>query len=508
MANGAKAFETGTRSALTEFLSQIAPKMLQDTLQYDRQEELFERELAEKKRVSDEENDKFMLGQFMKIGNIDQRKAAVNAYNPSSELGMKQHNAFKDVVETSANRLADANAFLKGYQNMIGSGAENFVYNNVEYTKESGLNELEIRLGNSIEPQIKNMYQNYLTSTNIKDKTTNQNLANLFASFLPEESRAAVTQLSNSNINTDSFTKSVGFVINASESSKTASLNFYNTEQGQDFLRRLTPEQRNNLYKDLDLLGDAVVSGDGSSDDNKDKGTSTFFGKKDGTTTNLNQFSAIKSYFSEKKQPFNEENLIEFANVITKSDKEQSMLDNNIDEATYDALRKEADSFLKLDEDVEQKISGVDVGLTTGKSIGLSFEAKNPDEKITGLELRPGKGVVPGIGLKTVNQQVESFENALSKLNVDLNISGKKGKAGNTISISNNPVEQRGVILNLKQALNEGVRMNKLKNQNETLIANKVIPLLIQTIEQEFQKEQPQEIEVNILELIKQANIQ
>ena len=50
--------------------------------------------------------------------------------------------------------------------------------------------------------------------------------------------------------------------------------------------------------------------------------------------------------------------------------------------------------------------------------------------------------------------------------------------------------------------------MNKLKNQNETLIANKVIPLLIQTIEQEFQKEQPQEIEVNILELIKQANIQ
>ena len=278
MANGAKAFETGTRSALTEFLSQIAPKMLQDTLQYDRQEELFERELAEKKRVSDEENDKFMLGQFMKIGNIDQRKAAVNAYNPSSELGMKQHNAFKDVVETSANRLADANAFLKGYQNMIGSGAENFVYNNVEYTKESGLNELEIRLGNSIEPQIKNMYQNYLTSTNIKDKTTNQNLANLFASFLPEESRAAVTQLSNSNINTDSFTKSVGFVINASEASKTASLNFYNTEQGQDFLRRLTPEQRNNLYKDLDLLGDAVVSGDGSSDDNKDKGTCTFFG--------------------------------------------------------------------------------------------------------------------------------------------------------------------------------------------------------------------------------------
>ena len=250
------------------------------------------------------------------------------------------------------------------------------------------------------------------------------------------------------------------------------------------------------------------MSGDGSSDDNKDKGTSTFFGKKDGTTTNLNQFSAIKSYFSEKKQPFNEENLIEFANVITKSDKEQSMLDNNIDEATYDALRKEADSFLKLDEDVEQKISGVDVCLTTGKSIGLSFEAKNPDEKITGLELRPGKGVVPGIGLKTVNQQVESFENALSKLNVDLNISGKKGKAGNTISISNNPVEQRGVILNLKQALNEGVRMNKLKNQNETLIANKVIPLLIQTIEQEFQKEQPQEIEVNILELIKQANIQ
>ena len=115
---------------------------------------------------------------------------------------------------------------------------------------------------------------------------------------------------------------------------------------------------------------------------------------------------------------------------------------------------------------------------------------------------------MPGIGLKTVNQQVESFENALSKLNVDLNISGKKGKAGNTISISNNPVEQRGVILNLKQALNEGVRMNKLKNQNETLIANKVIPLLIQTIEQEFQKEQPQEIEVNILELIKQANIQ
>jgi hypothetical protein len=504
MANGAKAFETGTRSALTEFLSQIAPKMLQDTLQYDRQQELFERELEEKKRVSNEENDKFMLGQFMKISNIDQRKAAINAYNPSSELGEKQLIAFKDVVGTTANRLADANAFLKGYQNMIGSGAENFVYKGVTYNRDSGLDELEVRLGNSVEPQIKGMYQNYLTSTNIKNKTTNQNLAQLFASFLPEESKAAVTQLSNSNINTDDFTKSVGFVINASESSKTASLNFYNTEQGQDFLRTLTPEQRNNLYKDLDLVDDSVVSDDGGTR----KDTSTFFGKRDGTTTNLNQFSFIKSYFSEKNQPFNEKNLIEFANIITKSDKEESMMDNNIDEATYDALLKEANAFLQLDEDVEQKISGVDVGLTGGKGIGLSFEARNPDEQITGLEFQPGRGGMPGIGLKTVNKQVQSFENALSKLNVDLNISGKKGKAGNTISISNNPVEQRGVILNLKQALNEGVRMNKLKNQNETLIANKVIPLLIQTIEEEARKEQPQEIEVNILELIKQANIQ
>ena len=186
----------------------------------------------------------------------------------------------------------------------------------------------------------------------------------------------------------------------------------------------------------------------------------------------------------------------------------------NLDEDSYNALSKELDAFLQLDVDldknVEEKISdtGAKIGFNVvGKYPTLDISAKNPDEQITGLELKTSL-TGAGVGLKTVNKQVESFENALSKLNVDLNISGKKGKAGNTISISNNPVEQRGVILNLKQALNEGVRMNKLKNQNETLIANKVIPLLIQTIEQEFQKEQPQEIEVNILELIKQANIQ
>ena len=55
---------------------------------------------------------------------------------------------------------------------MIGSGAENFVYKGVTYNRDSGLNELEVRLGNSLEPQIKGMYQNYLTSTNIKDKIT------------------------------------------------------------------------------------------------------------------------------------------------------------------------------------------------------------------------------------------------------------------------------------------------------------------------------------------------
>ena len=508
MANGAKAFETGTRSALTEFLSKIAPKMLQDTLQYDRQQELFERELEEKKRVSNEENDKFMLGQFMKISNIDQRKAAINAYNPSSELGEKQHIAFKDVVETSADRLADANAFLKGYQNMIGEKAENFVYKGVKYDRDSGLHELEVRLGNSVEPQIKGMYQNYLTSTNIKDKITNQNLATVFKSFLPEEAGTAIDKLAQqSNMSSDRFSQTVNVLISTNQDAKTATIRFFNTEQGQDVLQSLSDENKRAMLKDLDLLDDSVVFDDGDTDDEKDKSTGTFlgFGKRDGTTTNLSNFSSTKKYFEKMKKPFNEETFIKYANVMTTTPKDEIIKEDNLDEDTYNVLLKEAEAFLKLDEDV----SGVDVNLTAGKGVGLSFEARNPDEQITGLELQPGRGGMPGIGLKTVNKQVQSLENALSKLNVDLNISGKKGKAGNTISISpgDNPLEQRSILIGLRQALSD-VRENKLKNQNETLIASKTIPLLIQRIEQEFQKEQPQEIEVNILELIKQANIQ
>ena len=324
MANGAKAFETGTRSALTEFLSQIAPAMLKDQLQYDRQQELFERELEEKKRVSNEENDKFMLGQFMKISNIDQRKAAINAYNPSSELGEKQHIAFKDVVETSADRLADANGYLKAYQNMIGSRAENFVYKGVTYDRDSGLNELEVRLGNSVEPQIKGMYQNYLTSTNIKDKITNQNLATVFKSFLPEEAGTAIDKLAQqSNMSSDRFSQTVNVLISTNQDAKTATIRFFNTEQGQDVLESLSDENKRAMLKDLDLLGDSVVSDDGSS--------------------------------PEGKQPvFNEQNIIELSNGIKNMSIEEIIKDTGIDEDTAINIKKEVDAFLKLDETLDE----------------------------------------------------------------------------------------------------------------------------------------------------------
>ena len=307
----------------------------------------------------------------MKISNIDQRKAAINAYNPSSELGEKQHIAFKDVVETSADRLADANGYLKAYQNMIGSRAENFVYKGVTYDRDSGLNELEVRLGNSVEPQIKGMYQNYLTSTNIKDKITNQNLATVFKSFLPEEAGKAIDKLAQqSNMSSDRFSQTVNVLISTNQDAKTATIRFFNTEQGQDVLESLSDENKRAMLKDLDLLGDSVVSDDGSSVDgkeveDKDKDgffTSLFSGKKEEERTDakidLSKFTNIKNYFAslpEGKQPvFNEQNIIELSNGIKNMSIEEIIKDTGIDEDTAINIKKEVDAFLKLDETLDE----------------------------------------------------------------------------------------------------------------------------------------------------------